>query len=60
MEETTNFQFIWAQWISPLVDDLYSQLDDEFKNYCNVKIRNLDKICIKAEKFYLRKLQTSS
>ena len=55
MEETTNFQFIWAQWISPLVDDLYSQLDDEFKNYCNVKIRNLDKICIKAEKFYLRK-----
>ena len=49
MEETTNFQFIWAQWISPLVDDLYSQLDDEFKNYCNVKIRNLDKICIKEE-----------
>lgn len=55
MEETTNFQYIWIQWIEPLVDDLYAQMDNEFKQYCNVHIRDLSKIRINAEKYYQKK-----
>lgn len=53
--EETNFQYIWTQWIVPLVQDLYSQLDDEFRKYCNVQIRDLDKVCLGAEKYYQKK-----
>lgn len=55
MEEMTNFQYIWNQWIKPLVDDLYAQLDNEFKQYCDVRIRDLNGICINAEKYYQKK-----
>lgn len=55
MEEITNFQFIWKEWIVPLVYDLYDQLDDSFRKECNVQIRNLDKICVNAESYYQRK-----
>lgn len=55
MEELSNFQYIWKQWIVPLIDDLYSQMDDEFKRYCHARIRDLNKICIDAEKYYQKK-----
>lgn len=55
MEELSNFQYIWKQWIVPLIDDLYSQMDDEFKRYCHAGIRDLNKICIDAEKYYQKK-----
>lgn len=55
MENISNFKFTWKRWISPLVEDLYSQLDVNFKAYCNVQIRDLDKICIDAEAYYQEK-----
>lgn len=55
MEETSNFRYIWNQWIVPLADDLYAQLDNDFKQYCHVRIRNMDKICVNAEKYYQKK-----
>jgi hypothetical protein len=55
MEKISNFQYIWNEWVEPLVDDLYEQLDEEFKIYCNVKIRDLSGICSKAEKYYQKK-----
>lgn len=51
----SNFQYIWTEWIVPLIDDLYSQMDDEFKQNCHVSIRDLDKICSAAEKYYQKK-----
>ena len=55
MEKISNFQYIWDEWVKPLVDDLYEQLDEEFKTYCNVQIRDLSGICPKAEKYYQKK-----
>lgn len=55
MEELSNFQYIWEQWIVPLIDDLYSQMDDGFKRYCHASIRDLNKIRIDAEKYYQKK-----
>lgn len=55
MEEISNFSYIWSEWIVPLIDDLYSQLDVKFKDYCNVRIRDLDVIYRNAEKFYQNK-----
>lgn len=55
METLSNFQYMWEQWIMPLVDDLYAQLDSDFKESCNVRIRDVDKIRGKAEKYYLKK-----
>lgn len=39
----------------PLVDDLYAQLDNNFKESCNVRIRDIDKLRGKAEEYYLKK-----
>lgn len=55
MEQLTNFQFVWKEWITPLISDLEEQLDPNFKSFCNVRVRDLDKICIKAESYYQRK-----
>lgn len=55
MERLNNFQYMWEQWIMPLVDDLYAQLDDDFKVSCNVRIRDVDKLRGKAEEYYLKK-----
>lgn len=55
MEKLSNFQYIWKNWIEPLIEDLFKQLDPNFKEACNVKIRNLDKVMIKAEKYYQMK-----
>ena len=55
MEKISNFQYIWKEWVIPLINDLYEQLDEKFKTYCNVQIRNLDDICSKAEKYYQKK-----
>lgn len=52
MSELSNFQYIWKHWIVPLIDDLLSKMDQTFRQECNVKIRNLDKICEAAEKYY--------
>ena len=55
MEQLSNFQYIWSQWITPLIEDLYSQMDESFRKYCNVQIRDLQKICIDAERYYQKK-----
>lgn len=55
MEDLTNFQYIWNQWIIPLVDDLYAQVDNDFRQFCNLRIRDLDKICMEAERYYQKK-----
>lgn len=55
MEQLSNFQYIWSQWIIPLIEDLYSQLDESYREYCNVQIRDLQKICIDAEQYYQKK-----
>lgn len=55
MEELSNFQYIWEKWITPLVDDLYKQMDEEFQKYCGVQIRELDKIKFRAERYYQNK-----
>lgn len=52
MSELSNFQYIWKHWIVPLIDDLLSKMDQTFRQECNVKIRDLDKICEAAEKYY--------
>ena len=52
MEEISNFRYIWEKWIVPLVNDLYAQTDKKFREYCNVRIRNLDEVYNNAEKFY--------
>lgn len=55
MEEMSNFRYIWTEWIVPLVYDLYAQTDEEFRKYCNVRVRDLDEICSKAEEYYQHK-----
>lgn len=55
MEDLTNFQYMWNQWIIPLVDDLYTQVDNDFRQFCNLHIRDLDKICMEAERYYQKK-----
>lgn len=55
MQELNNFQYIWEEWIKPLSDDLYQQLDNNFKVYCNVQKRDMDKLRYKAEKYYQSK-----
>lgn len=55
MTELSNFKYIWKEWITPLIYDLYNQTDKNFKEKCNLKIRNLDDICVKAEQYYQRK-----
>ncbi len=55
MGKISNFQYIWNEWVIPLVNDLYEQLDERFKTYCNVQIRDLSDICSKAEKYYQNK-----
>lgn len=50
--ETTNFEYIWNEWILPLVSDLMEQMDSEFVKKCNVKIRDTNKIQVDAEKYY--------
>lgn len=52
METISNFQYIWSEWVIPLVDDLYNQLDEEFKKTCNVRKRDVVKIGEKAEQYY--------
>lgn len=52
MENASNFKYIWTEWIVPLVNDLYNQTDKNFREYCKVRIRDLDKICNEAEKYY--------
>ena len=55
MRHLSNFEYMWSKWIVPLIDDLYNQMDNRFKKYCNVQIRDLDRIAIKAEAFYQKK-----
>lgn len=55
MKKISNFQYIWKEWVEPLIHDLYEQLDEDFKVYCNVQIRDLDAISLKAEKYYQKK-----
>lgn len=55
MDDLSNFQYMWSKWIIPLINDLYNQMDKDFKEYCGVYIRELDQISIKAENYYQRK-----
>jgi len=52
MKETSNFRYIWTEWIVPLINDLYLQTDEQFRRYCNLRVRNLDELCNHAEKYY--------
>lgn len=55
MDISSNFQYIWNEWVCPLVEDLYAQMDEDFKKQCSVEIRDLAKISFEAEKFYQKK-----
>lgn len=55
MSKLSNFKYMWLKWIQPLAEDLYNQMDDDFKKYCNVRIRDLDKMSFGAERYYQRK-----
>ena len=55
MDDFSNFKYIWEKWICPLINDLYYQTDKEFREFCGLEIRNLEKICNKAEKYYQSK-----
>lgn len=55
MEEVSNFKYVWAEWIVPLINDLYAQTDEKFRKYCNVQIRDLQQICNNAERYYQQK-----
>lgn len=55
MDEISNFKYIWTEWIVPLIGDLYAQIDEKFRKYCNVRIRNLDEISNNAERYYQHK-----
>lgn len=55
MNSISNFQYIWKEWIVPLVNDLYKQIDVEFINAVKLEIRNLDNLCIPAEKYFLKR-----
>lgn len=55
MNDISNFRYIWTEWIIPLVNDLFIQMDKEFVKYCNVNVRNLDHIYGNAEKYYQNK-----
>lgn len=55
MDNISNFQYIWKEWLIPLAQKLYSQMDENFKKECNVKINNFDDIYPYAESFYQRK-----
>lgn len=52
MKMESNFRYIWTEWIVPLANDIYAQSDPAFRKYCNVHIRDLDKMCNDAEKYY--------
>lgn len=52
MDEYSNFRYIWNKWIVPLINDLYTQTDEIFREKCNLKIRDLDDICNEAEVYY--------
>lgn len=45
MKEVSNFKYMWDEWIVPLVNELYEQTDELFRDYCGVRIRDLDRIC---------------
>lgn len=55
MENESNFRYIWEKWIVPLINDIYIQSDPQFREYCNVHIRDLNRTCSNAEKYYQRK-----
>lgn len=55
MKEVSNFQYIWQEWVEPLIVDLYQQLDENFVSCCNVHVRRGSEVCIKAEKYYQKK-----
>lgn len=52
-----NFDFIWDNWIIPLSKKLYEDMDADFREFCNVRLKEDDfqNICIKASKYYLNK-----
>lgn len=53
----SNFQFIWEEWLVPLIDDLYDQTDENFRKFCHLEKRNLEQIEKAAEKYYQKKRQ---
>ncbi len=55
MEEISNFRYIWVEWITPLINDLYNQTDGLFRESCSFRIRNLEGIYSNAEKYYQHK-----
>lgn len=55
MPDISNFQFIWEKWITPLVYDIFQQVDSEFVKRTRFKVRDLDELEKKAEKYFLQR-----
>lgn len=53
--ELSNFQYIWKEWITPLIDDIFEQIDVDFVKQTNLKKRDLKSLGKAAEKFFLKK-----
>lgn len=52
IENLTNFQFVWENWIEPLADDIYNQISKDFIDRCNVEKRNMAELRKGAERYY--------
>lgn len=53
--DLSNFQYIWKEWIVPLIDDIYHQIDPTFVEKTGLKKRDLNSLGISAEKYFLKR-----
>ena len=53
-----DFDYIWQEWIIPLVNEIPTQMDEKFKEYAKFEIRDLQDIKANVKKFYLQKLES--
>lgn len=52
---SSDFDFIWDEWLVPLINKLPTQMDDNFKQYTGFEIRDLEPIKHNAKQYYLAK-----
>lgn len=50
-----DFDFIWDNWIVPLINKLPNQMDAEFKDKTGFSIRDLEPIKVAASKYFVDK-----
>ncbi len=53
----TFFQFCCDNWISQLIYDLYSEMDEKFRIATDAEIKNLDKVFQNAEDYFIERLK---